>query len=230
MKRMFVVFSLVLVLLLPIYSLAASWEDGTYVGWSDAGARSMQYAKVFIKDGEIAGVILREYTDRLVEKDWTTYGWPQFGEAARSLGAKFVEAQSAEIDVYTGATGSSTGWIQAVERALTKASGAKEQKQYFDGTFLGRSGVATRGYYNVVWVTLENDRITDVKVQRVLEDLSILDPDTYEGYPLEQAREAYIEEAIGRDSADVDTISGATGLTDMLNIAVQDALDRASTR
>ncbi len=230
MRRIFLVYALVLVLLSPAFSFAAGWRDGTYEGWSDAGPRSIQYAKVFIQDGEIAGVILREYTDRLVEKDWTCYDYPPFGEAARTLGTKFVEAQLAEIDAYTGATGSSTGWMQAVERALKKAGDAKKEKQYFDGTFLGRSEVADRGYYEVVWVTVENDKITGLQVQRVLADLSVLDPDTYEGFPLEMARQAYAQELIGRDNADVDAISGATGLTNMLNIAVRDALDRASTK
>ena len=63
----------------------------------------------------------------------------------------------------------------------------------------------------------------------MLDDLSILDPADY-NYPLEAAREAYAEQAVTHNTAKVDTISGATGLTEMLNIAVQDALDRAVIR
>ncbi len=225
MKRASFLISLGLVLVICTTAFAA-WNDGTYEAWSDAGARSTQYAKVFIKDGKIAAVIVREFTDRLVEKDWTNYSYPPFGEAARAIGAEFVKTQSADIDVISGATGSSQGWIQAVERALVKASPQKPGNKYFDGTFLGRSDVASRGYYEVVWVTIKDDQITDIKIQRVLEDLSILDPADY-NYPLEAAREAYVEQAIAGNTSSVDTISGATGLTGMLNIAVQDALDRA---
>ena len=226
MKKFSFLLSIGLIFILGAVAFAAPWTDGTYEAWSDAGARSTQYAKVFINDGKISAVIVREFTDRLIEKDWTNYNYPPFGEAARAIGAKFVEAQSADIDVISGATSSSQGWIQAVERALMKASSEKPANKYFDGTFLGRSHVASRGYYEVVWVTIKDDQITDIKVQRVLEDLSILDPADY-NYPLEAAREAYVEQAVTLNSANVDTISGATGLTEMLNIAVQDALDRA---
>ena len=36
-------------------------------------AQEVGYAKVFIEDGKIAAVILREYTDILVEKDFAVY-------------------------------------------------------------------------------------------------------------------------------------------------------------
>jgi uncharacterized protein with FMN-binding domain len=60
----------------------------------------------------------------------------------------------------------------------------------------------------------------------VLADHSIQDPEEY-GWPLEMAREAYKEAALVSEPGYVDTISGATGLTQMLNIAVRDALDKA---
>ncbi|MDI9484814.1 MAG: hypothetical protein QM372_05005 [Bacillota bacterium] len=226
MKRLSLVLSLVLVLSLSLAAHAA-YIDGTYEAWSDAGARSIQSSKVFIEDGKIVAVILREFTDRHVEKDWSTYPYPEAGEAARSFGAQFVANQSAEADIISGATGSCTGWIQATERALIKASADKPAQKYFDGTFLGRSDTSSYGgYYKVVWVTLENDKIVDLKVQRVLADHSIQDPEEY-GWPLEMAREAYKEAALVSEPGYVDTISGATGLTQMLNIAVRDALDKA---
>ena len=226
MKRLSLVLSLILVLALSLVSHAA-YIDGTYEALSDAGARSIQSSKVFIEDGKIAAVILREFTDLHVEKDWSSYPWPEAGEAARTLGAQFVANQSAEADIVTGATGSSTGWIQATERALIKASDNKPAQKYFDGTFLGRSECSSYGgYYKVVWVTLENDKIVDLKVQRVLPDHSIQDPDEY-GWPLEMAREAYKEAALAAEPGYVDVISGATGLTHQLNIAVRDALDKA---
>ena len=139
----------------------AQYIDGTYEAWSDASDKSIQYAKVFIEDGKLVAVILREFTDKMVEKDWTTYPWPEAGEAARTLGLQFVENQAAVADIVTGATGSSKGFIQAVERALVKASGEQPANKYFDGVFMGRSEVASRGYYKVVWVTIKDDKIVD---------------------------------------------------------------------
>lgn len=230
MKRVSLLLALVLVLSLSVGALAGNWVDGTYEGYSDAGAKSFQYAKVYIENGEIVAVTLREFTDKYLEKDPNAYSWPQFGEALRTLGAKFVEAQGTDVDIVTGATGSSTGWIQAVERALAKASPEAPANKYFDGVFMGRSHTdGNRGYYKVVWVTIENDKIVDYKVQRVLADGTIQDPAEY-GWPLEAARESYKKAAIESTPGYVDVISGATGLTYMSNIAVRDALDNASTK
>mgnify|MGYP000887940011 FL=1 len=225
MKKLSLLLAVVLVLSFSVLS-HAQYIDGTYEGWGDAGDKSICYAKVFIEDGKIVGVILREFNDRMVEKDWTTYPWPQAAEAARTLGLQFVENQAAKADIITGATGSSTGYIQAVERALIKASPNKPNQKYFDGVFMGRSDVASRGYYKVVWVTLKDDKIVDYKAQRVLADGSIQDPAEY-GWPLEMARESYKEAAMQSEPGYVDTISGATGLTLMSNLAVRDALDKA---
>lgn len=229
MKKLSLVLALVLVFSLTMVSYA-QWIDGTYEAWSDASAKSIQYAKIFIEDGKLVGVILREFTDKLVEKDWTSYPWPEAGEAARTLGKQFVDNQAAVADIVTGATGSSNGFIQAVERALIKASPEKPANKYFDGVFMGRSDVSSYGqYYKVAWVTIKDDRVVDYKVQRVLPDGSIQDPADY-NWPLEMARESYREAALEAEPGFVDIISGATGLTQQSNLAVRDALDRASTR
>ncbi len=231
MKKLSFILTLVLVLSLSLVSQAA-YVDGTYEAWSDAGPKSIQSSKVFIEDGKIVAVVLREYTDKHVEKDFSTYSWPQAGEAARTLGAQFVKNQAAEADIITGATGSSTGWIQATERALIKASDVAPANIYFDGTFLGRSETSSYGqYYKVVWVTLKDDKIVDYKSQRVLPDGTIQDPSTeVYGWPLEMARDAYKEAAIKAEPGYVDVISGATGLTHQSNHAVRDALDKAFTK
>ena len=72
MKRMSLVLALVLVLSLSVGAFAGNWIDGTYEGYSDAGARSFQYAKVYIENGEIVAVTLREFTDRYLERILTT--------------------------------------------------------------------------------------------------------------------------------------------------------------
>ena len=154
MKKLSLLLAVVLVLSFSVLS-HAQYIDGTYEGWGDAGDKSICYAKVFIEDGKIVGVILREFNDRMVEKDWTTYPWPQAAEAARTLGLQFVENQAAKADIITGATGSSTGYIQAVERALIKASPNKPNQKYFDGVFMGRSDVASRGYAAAQLLTFE---------------------------------------------------------------------------
>lgn len=231
MKKSLIVFSIVL-FLFSAAAAGAAWNDGTYEGWSDASSTGTQSAKVFIENGKITAVVLREYTDKHIEKDFAAYPWPQAGEAARTLGDQFVANQGAQADVVTGATGSCNGWMQAVERALVKAEQQQPANEYFDGVFLGRSEVSSYGqYYKVVWVTIANDRIVDYSAQRVLPDHQIQDPsvEAY-GWPLELARQSYKKAALESELGYVDVISGATGLTIQSNHAVRDALDKARIR
>jgi len=214
-----------LVLAFSATSFAADLADGVYEGYSDAAARSFNYVKMFVEDGKISAVILREFTDKHVEKDFATYSYTAARDAMQGLGQAFVDAQG-PVDTVSGATSSSKGFNKALERAIAKASGNTPDQTYFDGTFLGRSHNSARGYYEVVWVTLQNDKVTDLKVQRIQPDYTVLDPADY-NYPLEAAREQYKEIAANSTPGQVDTISGATGLTTMLNIAVQDALSKA---
>lgn len=228
MKKFALLIALISVLAISFVSQAA-WIDGTYEGWSDATKNGTQSAKVFIEDGKLVAVILREWTGLHLEKDFTTYPWPEAGEAARTLGKQFVANQGPVADIVTGATHSCEGYIQAVERALVKASADKPANKYFDGTFLGQSEVSSYGqYYKVVWVTLKDDKIVDYSVQRVLPDHTIQDPsvEVY-GWPLEMARESYKEAALEATPGYVDIISGATGLVIQSNHAVRDALDKA---
>jgi len=58
--RKSLVLALMLMLIASSMVSASNWVDGVYEAWSDAGAKSIGYAKVFIEDGKIAAVILRE--------------------------------------------------------------------------------------------------------------------------------------------------------------------------
>ncbi len=232
-KKISVILVFALILAVSSAVMANDWVDGVYEAWSDAGRNSVKYAKVFVEDGELAAVILREYTSRFVEKDWAVYSWEEAREAAQSLPLQFVEAQGPDVDIVTGATSSSDGFKQAVERALIKADPtAMAGRTYFDGTFLGRSYTGSRGYHGVVWVTLENDELVSIdRIERVNADHSFQDVEDYDTrWPLSAARANYMEAAVSAVPGYLDTITGATGATAMWNIAVRDALDNARIR
>mgnify|MGYP001184929013 CR=1 FL=1 len=227
--RKSLVLALMLMLVASSMVSASNWVDGVYEAWSDAGAKSIGYAKVFIEDGKIAAVILREYTNLLVEKDFGVYSWEEARIANQTMGPKFVEIQGTDVDIISKATGSSTMYKQAVERALLKADPNAQLGKYFDGVFFGRSHYTERGYYEVARVTIENDKIVDVTFERILSDFSVLDPADY-NWPLEFAWQQYANLAKDSEPGYVDVISGATGITLTGNIAVRDALSRASTK
>lgn len=229
MKKTIVLLAL-MTLVFTSFVSAGNLVDGTYEAWSDAAARSINYAKIFVEDGEMVAVILREYTNLLVEKDFAVYPWEEAREAIQTLGAKFVATQSHEADIITAATGTSVGSIQAVERALMKANPDVElSNKYFDGVFFGRTHYSDRNYYEVAAVTIENDQVVNVEFTRYLADFSVQDLDEYD-WPLQMAWNSYSDAAKDATPGYVDTITGATGVTDMGNIAVRDALDRASTK
>ena len=90
MKKLSLVLAMVFVLSLSLISQAA-YVDGTYEAWSDASDKSIQSAKVFIENGKIAGVILREYTDKHVEKTLDlslAAGWRSCTYAERANGRR----------------------------------------------------------------------------------------------------------------------------------------------
>jgi uncharacterized protein with FMN-binding domain len=228
MKKVLILLAAMMVLVASSVS-AATWADGVYDAWSDAGKNSICYAQVYIEGGKLVAVDLREFTNKLIEKDFAVYPWPQAKDANQTLGAKFVEAQGANVDIISGATGSSTSYIQAVERALLKADTSAKLPEYFDGVFFGRSTWTNHGYYEVARVTLKDGKVEDVSFQRIKADFSIQDPADY-NWPLEAAWKSYASAAKKAEPGFVDALTGATGIKNTGNLAVRDALLRASTK
>ncbi|MFW6036136.1 MAG: FMN-binding protein [Halothermotrichaceae bacterium] len=94
--------------------------NGKYLGVSDASGRgSVGVAWVTVSDGVVTDVQLAEYSDGEAKGD--DYSYDNFHNAKETMPERFVEADSYDVDTYSGATGSSTRWKQAVLRALVKA-------------------------------------------------------------------------------------------------------------
>lgn len=100
--------------------------DGTYVAVSDATSQGYSSAMVTVENNMIAQVKLKQYDQASVEEDFDSYEYEPSVNANRELPWAFVAAQSFDVDIVTGATYSSQQYIQAVERALIKASWAKK--------------------------------------------------------------------------------------------------------
>ncbi len=89
-----------------------------HMGVSDINDRGgYGIAFVTLEDGEIAAVELKEIdgTGDFKNKE---YSYQPYHKEVEEMAQRFVAANSSQIDSFTGATGSSTKWIQAVERAL----------------------------------------------------------------------------------------------------------------
>lgn len=199
-----------------------AYKDGTYTATSNANERGYVQAEVVIKDGVIDAVTLWEFNDKGLEKD-DSYTYENFHTAMDELPGKFVEANSAEVDVVTGATSTSNKAMEAVGRALEKSKGFTGT---FEGMHMGVSAVSERGGWAVALVVLDAEgNISEV----ILKEVAGTDFKD-EGYSYDiwhQAVDEMAQRYVDANSSDVDAFTGATGSSGMWNEAVEDALQKA---
>lgn len=199
-------------------------SDGTYTTYSSASDRGgFVQAEVTIEDDGIVGVELAEYQNDYVPKD-EDYDWDEWHEAMKVLPERFIEANSHEVDIITDATSTSNMAIDAVEKALTRASGDEDP---FDGTFVGRSDESDRGAYGVATVTVVGGEIEDVGLEEVQDDGEFKNEDNYDYEEFFEAQEEMPKRFAEANSPDVDIYTGATGSSEMWMQAVKRALEKA---
>jgi uncharacterized protein with FMN-binding domain len=99
--------------------------DGKYVGHSQISERNDRAnAIIEVKDGKLVSVVLNEYRDVYntgAPKTEESYPYEPFHEAKVVIAQRILEKGTVPVDIYTGATGSSNMWIEAVKDAMTKA-------------------------------------------------------------------------------------------------------------
>ncbi len=161
--------------------------------------------KVKVEKDEIIDIEVIEHSDS-----------PDIAEPAfEDLTESIIEAQSTEVDVVSGATGSSEGFLEAVDRALEKALQLEERPNYEDGVYTGTGS----GYSDVIEVEVSVDEglITSIEVLSHSDSPNIAEP----------AFEDLSESILEKQSADVDVVSGATGSSEGYLEAVEEAIDKA---
>lgn len=200
----------------------SEYKDGTYTATSNANERGYGKAEVVIKDGVISAVTLWEFNDKGQEKD-DSYTYENFHTAMDELPGKFVEANSAEVDVVTGATGSSNKAMDAVGKALQKSKGFTGT---FEGMHMGVSDVSERGGWAVALVVLDAEgNISEVILKEVAGTDFKDDGYTYDVW--HQAVDEMAQRFVDANSSEVDAFTGATGSSGMWVQAVEDALQKA---
>jgi len=200
--------------------------DGTYVAVSDVSANGYSSARVTVENNMIVQVDLAEYDQNSVEKDFALYEYEPSVNANRELPWAFVAAQSPQVDMVTGATYSSRQYIQAVERALEKASLVKRGGKYFDGVFQAKSKTDEYGYA-IAKVSLKNDKMTSVELKYIDADGKERNFDTYEYEPSVRAYRELPEKFVATNTYEVDEVAGATSSSIKFKEAVKNALEIA---
>lgn len=212
----------------------AAYKDGTYYGTASGFGGSIK-VEVVIKKGKIAEI-------RVISASGET---GDYLSRAKGVISRILGKGSPNVDSVSGATYSSTGIINAVKRALSKAAtdGKKkddleikpvtpvkpkpkpkpdpepenpdEPAEYVDGVYIGTADGF--GGEIQVEVTVEDGKIAKITVQSALDETP-----------------EYLNKAIGvitgileKGSPDVDTISGATYSSTGIINAVKQALLQA---
>lgn len=125
MKK-FLTVMLTLALVLVLSSCGKSkFFDGTFTAQSDKREHGWEEADVVFKNNKIVSITLRRMDAEGKEVDyseWTGESRPNLNLYRKQLAEKMMEANNpTKVDTIAGATESSRGWIQAVDRAIEKA-------------------------------------------------------------------------------------------------------------
>lgn len=145
--------------------------------------------------------------------------------AIEQLPAKIMEAQSADVDVVSGSTVTSSAVKEAAQAAIDLAMGktAKDAAAMASGTYTATAtsyaqvnGLATEGSLSMT-VAIEENKIKDISVD------TYTDTDIIGGMAFPLLREA----VLSTQSLGVDTISGATVSSNAFLAALSDCVAQA---
>lgn len=197
-----------------------NFQNGIYTGTGE-GYRGKVTVTVKVADGKITELVLDDYAD---DKSYME-------RAKNRIFQEMISRQNTDVDAVSGATYSSNGLIEAVNKALGNEEGEgkkpeqeeSEDKQSFieagrfqnltDGIYTG-SADAFRGDVEVQ-VTVKNQRVEDISI------LSYCDNEEY----FFRAAPAVIEQMKAEQSLNVDAVSGATYSSNGIIHAVANALE-----
>lgn len=216
---------------------ASAYKDGTYYGAGKGFAGTMK-VKVDISGGKIASISI------VSTKDGDSYV-----KSASSLLDTIVEKQSTNVDTVSGATFSSRGIIAAVRSALSQAavsdntvgnntdkqgaaeaSGNGQTDENSSGSASEKGTEGTLPYVDGIYYGTAEGYKGDIRVAVVIQDKTlkaILVTEKQDDEPFITNAMDVLKNMMKKQSADVDTVSGATYSSKGLIGAVKAAFEEA---
>ena len=216
---------------------ASAYKDGTYYGTGKGFAGTMK-VKVDISGGKIASISI------VSTKDGDSYV-----KSASSLLDTIVEKQSTNVDTVSGATFSSRGIIAAVRSALSQAavsdntvgnntdkqgaaeaSGNGQTDENSSGSASEHGTEGTLPYVDGIYYGTADGYKGDIRVAVVIQDKTlkaILVTEKQDDEPFITNAMDVLKNMMKKQSADVDTVSGATYSSKGLIGAVKAAFEEA---
>ncbi len=208
---------------------ADGYKDGTYYGTGKGFAGDVK-VKVDISGGKIAAISI------VSTKDGDSYI-----KSASSILNTIVEKQSTNVDTVSGATFSSRGIIEAVRSALSQAAvnTADNASASTDNTTgssdstsddSSQTETGTLPYVDGIYYGTADGYKGDIKVAVVIQDKTlkaILVTEKSDDEPFISNAMDVLKNIMKKQSADVDTVSGATYSSKGLIGAVKAAFEEA---
>lgn len=216
---------------------ASAYKDGTYYGAGKGFAGTMK-VKVDISGGKIASISI------VSTKDGDSYV-----KSASSLLDTIVEKQSTNVDTVSGATFSSRGIIAAVRSALSQAavsdntvgnntdkqgaaeaSGNGQTDENSSGSASEKGTEGTLPYVDGIYYGTAEGYKGDIRVAVVIQDKTlkaILVTEKQDDEPFITNAMDVLKNMMKKQSADVDTVSGATYSSKGLIGAIKAAFEEA---
>lgn len=216
---------------------ASAYKDGTYYGTGKGFVGTMK-VKVDISGGKIASISI------VSTKDGDSYV-----KSASSLLDTIVEKQSTNVDTVSGATFSSRGIIAAVRSALSQAavsentadnnndkqeaaesSGNGQTDENSSGSASEQGTEGTLPYVDGIYYGTAEGYKGDIKAAVVIQDKTlkaILVTEKQDDEPFITNAMDVLKNMMKKQSADVDTVSGATYSSKGLIGAVKAAFEEA---
>ena len=216
---------------------ASAYKDGTYYGTGKGFAGNIK-VKVDIAGGKISAISI------VSTKDGDSYV-----KSASSLLDTIVEKQSTNVDTVSGATFSSRGIIAAVRSALSQAavrentagnntdkqgaaetSGNGQTDENSSGSTSEHGTEGTLPYVDGIYYGTSEGYKGDIKVAVVIQDKTlkaILVTEKQDDEPFITNAMDVLKNMMKKQSADVDTVSGATYSSKGLIGAVKEAFEEA---
>ena len=216
---------------------ASAYKDGTYYGTGKGFAGTMK-VKVDISGGKIVSISI------VSTKDGDSYV-----KSASSLLDTIVEKQSTNVDTVSGATFSSRGIIAAVRSALSQAavsdnttgnntdkqgaaeaSGNGQTDENSSGSASEKGTEGTLPYVDGIYYGTAEGYKGDIRVAVVIQDKTlkaILVTEKQDDEPFITNAMDVLKNMMKKQSADVDTVSGATYSSNGLIGAVKAAFEEA---
>ena len=215
------------------YTEPAAYKDGTYYGTAEGFGGNIQ-VKVVISNGKLSSITIVSAADETKE----------YLDKAKAVINTMLQKGSPNVDSISGATFSSTGIINAVKRAMSQAAvngSSSSNNASSNGVSSGTAGQTTPSNSSVmpsetlkdgVYTGTGNGYGGAIEIQLTVSggrmtDIVITSADRETAAYLNRAK-SLIGTVLSNQSADVDTISGATFSSSGIRDAIKAAISKAA--